>query len=310
MNKKNEKSENNIISDNTAFSYDTESAALACQLTDAHELTLLSVREKHAKVSIPNSIYDYNITSIAPKAFLGQKGIEELSLPSGITSVGDWGLSHMSELKKLILPDSLNFLGRQVFLECKKLSSVKFNGNETESDILLAPLFAACVTSLKEPQLLLTYLSENRDTASWLKSFDGRLNSFFMEKDDVGFTPVFLGWFEDEDVYGSQLPRYIREKQYQKLSLAIHRAAFSDYPLETCFTYISEHAAALPDYLTDCCVNDLASFMLLTEHSLLSLEQLDSMINKQAFSPEITAHLLSVRDSKGSGESFFDDLSL
>ena len=52
------------------------------------------------------------------------KSVTSITIPDGVTTIGDAAFSECSKLKSVILPDSLTSIGNGVFSQCIKLQSV------------------------------------------------------------------------------------------------------------------------------------------------------------------------------------------
>lgn len=172
--------------------------------TDA-SIAITGYEGDHRYVIIPDEIDQVPVTIVENKAFLSQKNIEKLVLPSHTKRIGDWAFAHMPELTTLEIPASEILLGKQALMDCPKLEEIGLLNPAVNSyeDRFIPHYTASVIQVLKDPLL---FTPQTIGTPEWYHSFDAAVLRLLKRPDDDGFEPVFYGWFEVEDISVTQLP--------------------------------------------------------------------------------------------------------
>jgi len=82
----------------------------------------------------------YGITSIGDSAFYGQVGLSSITIPNSVTSIGGWAFSACISLSSITIPNSVTSIGDAALWGCEALTSVTFEGLIIEHDYLLGDL--------------------------------------------------------------------------------------------------------------------------------------------------------------------------
>lgn len=78
---------------------------------------------------IPDYVYGYKVTSIAPRVFYENKTLEEVYLPDTINSIGLYAFAFCEKLKSTTLGENVTFLADNVFFGCPALEQAVVNCN-------------------------------------------------------------------------------------------------------------------------------------------------------------------------------------
>ena len=100
-----------------------------------HALSGVYIRDVAAWVKI--SFADYNATPAAnflaePKLYLKGKAVTSLTIPAGVTAIGDYAFSNFQGIKSVSLPKGLVTIGQGAFYGCTGLSKVVIPDSVTE----------------------------------------------------------------------------------------------------------------------------------------------------------------------------------
>lgn len=265
------------------------------------------------------------ITEIRNKAFLSRKSVHRLIVGDSVQKIGDWAFAHMENLEILVLPCHEISWGKQVFLGCKNLAQIQITGDESENEA--TPwLLASAVRILKDESLLLPEKAGNRIChREWLNKYDKKLIHFLESPDEEGFDPVFIGWFNVEDV-DDQLPRHLEKRRIEKAELVWQRLLYPDFLSEKeeklLADYLKkhmpgdgneEHTAAF-DVLCDGEKHygqDIRYMHILEREKLLSEELIDALLDRmESASAEIKAFLINKKMESAQKKDFFEEFEL
>ena len=109
---------NNGYDDSPFKDYEIRKATVEYGITSIGESAFLGCRGM-TELTLPNSV-----TSIGGNAFEGCSGLTELTLPNGVRSIGDYAFSGCSGMTELILPSSVTSIGDYAFYGCSGLTEL------------------------------------------------------------------------------------------------------------------------------------------------------------------------------------------
>lgn len=295
---------NTYLTANGAFSYEQNN----------NSVTILSYEGNEHYLTIPDEIDGFFVTAIAPKAFLGKKNITHLILPDSVSTIGDWAFAHMSGLQIITLPASNITLGKQVFMDCPCISEIRVSG-KSDTDPNLAFYMAYVYSALKNTLL---FRFEDTGSNAWYQELDDAICRFLDRPDDDGFEPVYLGWFEDEDVMTTQYPPYVQKKRLEKAALSLRRLRFPN-------ALNDSHKLVYEDYLLshfdagvwDCILTepyreDTGYLQLILDLSCITADNINHCIAdcNRANATQAVAMLIKYKDTQLTTDDFFDQLSV
>ncbi len=101
------------------------------------------------ELTVPGQLGGYQITAIDNNAFKAKNTLESVTLPDGVTSIGQYSFMNCTKLESISLPYGLKTIGYGAFNGCTKLTSLKLPNTVTT---LGTNSFKGC-TSLKSVSL-------------------------------------------------------------------------------------------------------------------------------------------------------------
>lgn len=80
---------------------------------------------KMEKTNIENITLPEGITSIGQWAFYKCVNLKSVTIPDSVTNINSWAFYNCSSLESLTIPDSVKGIGNETFYNCKSLTSIK-----------------------------------------------------------------------------------------------------------------------------------------------------------------------------------------
>lgn len=115
----------------SAAAYDFESAGIYYNITGNNTVEVTySDRDNNTysgSISVPDVLTSYRgyfVTKIGENAFAGS-AVTSVSMPEGITSIGQYAFSGCQNLESVTLPETLTTLGSDAFRSCSSLKMIK-----------------------------------------------------------------------------------------------------------------------------------------------------------------------------------------
>ncbi|MBR1552218.1 MAG: leucine-rich repeat protein [Muribaculaceae bacterium] len=75
-------------------------------------------------LTIPEQVNGHMVTALAAGAFNGCHGLKTVSLPSSLTSIGDYAFNGCDSLTSITIPEKVTTIGNHAFALCKKLTTL------------------------------------------------------------------------------------------------------------------------------------------------------------------------------------------
>lgn len=115
-------------------------------------------------VMVPEKIAGCEVSEIGMSAFAGNKLIEKVVLPDGVDFIRSYAFARCENLKTLILPETLRKISYDVFLDCKSLKRIQFNGSkESWEKVVNCSSFNNAKLTIGGPSKLSKFLDNYKD---------------------------------------------------------------------------------------------------------------------------------------------------
>lgn len=306
--------------EDTGLYYEIREESSCAFVTDADK--------KLTGVKVPGMLGGYPVKVIGKKAFLGCKGLREVTLPECVDEIGEWAFAFCDNLKTLALPAKSLKLGKGIFKNDRKLGDIslydidpggvpdlKHDENSREKEAV-AKLLAAAPIYMDAEYLLDT---KHAGSEEWYGKWDTKLMHILSLKDDEGYHLYVLCGEEDLHFDYDQYLEYNREKKAYLCMLRLrndvclsagNRHILADYLMD--HTVGSNSDAAIRVLLRDF-GDDRDYYRLMIEEGVISASNLEDVLLKMGDRhARMKAFLIeSVRGGSGDGAgSFFDELVL
>lgn len=184
------------------------------------------------EVQVPGQIEGYPVKAVAKKTFLSRKQLRKVVLPDSVEEIGDWAFAYCSNLENVWLPKKKMKLGSRIFMECPAVRRIyayapgleredgggkQGTGSGRDVEDQQAALLAAGAGML-DTEYLMNPLEAG--TEEWICKWDAKMNAVMDEEDGEGYTKMILCGEED---YGSSLEEFEKNKRKGKVRLAFLR---------------------------------------------------------------------------------------
>lgn len=157
--------------------------------------------------------------NIDDKAFLGNRNL--ISVNINCSSVGNWAFAHCKRLRTVNISRSDISIGRDAFLGCDSLESLKIGDGSNEYLIPIALRLLKKAGIVEAPGL------------EWYKKIDEYICSYLQEPDDKGFEGLWT--FGEEDYVEDAFDRdfFIKSVRMDKCRLVLERVGCGNLSEDT-----------------------------------------------------------------------------
>ena len=98
-----------------------------------NQASIIGCTETTGDLTIPSVIGGYEVVEITKRSFADSKNLRTISLPEGITVIGEYAFEGCTKLTDVKLPQTLNNIHCRAFKDCTSLKSITIPKNVTDS---------------------------------------------------------------------------------------------------------------------------------------------------------------------------------
>ena len=174
--------------------------------------------------------------TIEKKAYLGRSDLTEVEIPAQVKRIEDWAFAQCERLRRVALPHSIDYIGKNVFLGCDALERVLvFGGEQQEKNEIPEVSYLARMAAVWLRDFGCDNPVDLTDigSAEWISSWDMACTRYICVADDSGFVPFLAGGEEDYEDAEHEKIRYCHKTQKRKAVILLHRMALKDmFPVD------------------------------------------------------------------------------
>ncbi|MGN0169985.1 MAG: fibronectin type III domain-containing protein [Lachnospiraceae bacterium] len=108
----------------------TTGEGLKYSISDTNEVTITDYTGSADTITIPNEIENCPVTAIGESVF-DSKNITSVTIPDGVTSIGERAFYSCTSLTDVTIPDSVKTIGKYAFKSCSGLTEIMIPGSVT-----------------------------------------------------------------------------------------------------------------------------------------------------------------------------------
>lgn len=230
-------------------------------------------------------LLDINSEIIEKKAYLGHDELINIELPENIRQIHDWAFSQCGRLKTIKLNNKIEYMGRNIFSDCKVLQNIYVQGILDENDdnsFLISEMLCGALKYFKNEAI---YWIRNAVTPEWILRWDDECAKYISMQDDIGFIPFLAGGEEDYDDNENEKLKYLHDVIIRKIRMILHRLILApDYPIDNHVynLYVDYLRNVSSDFLIDMIKNDYqhmdSDINICIEKNILTLQDISLII--------------------------------
>lgn len=275
------------------------------------EIAIIGAKNVGSSLVIPEEIDGFPVTVIGKKAFLGNRLLRQVTIPSSVYGIQDYAFAQCTNLKTIFILNAEIKLENGVFTDCNAITDICMGYDETDD---VSALLGTLIYRLKAEHLLSDAAWGSK---SWFEKWDMELLAFLRQNDEEGYTDLVL--CGEEDIQYS-LAEFICNKRKNKSALCLirlmHNRMLSDETGQILKEYILTHIKGCPtdeawQALLSEFPEDIEYFRLFAELGGVNADNLDSMlVDMGEVSTETKVFLMNYKQEKFGGADAFDMFEL
>lgn len=230
--------------------FDTQAGTLGYDLyPDLGTATLSAYRGRDVAISIPDKIEVgeawFVVNRIKNKAFLSNKNLREIVVPSSVANIDDWAFARCSNLERISVSRDTE-LGNGVFKDCEKLSQVLIGEEDSERMQDVSFLLASVIPLLDDKYL---FNLKEAGSTEWIENWDKKMDVILNTPDDEGFIALLACGEEDYEGRDNTLDGYLSNSRRRKVHICmlrlLHSSDLSEDRRQRLVEYLYNHRAGM-----------------------------------------------------------------
>lgn len=167
--------------------------------------------------------------TICRKAYLGDSTLIDIVIPEYVRKIDDWAFAQCTRLRTIILPNGIEYIGRNIFAGCDMLERISVYGLNEAYDNITATYISQMLA------FAMRFFGHNAfgwikgiGSDIWFDDWDMHCDSYIKLRDDIGFMPFWAGGEEDYADCEHEKSIYEYNAKKKKVRILLHRLALKD----------------------------------------------------------------------------------
>lgn len=171
--------------------------------------------------------------TIGKKAYLGDNTLIDIAIPQDVKRIEDWAFAQCGRLKSILLPDNIEYIGRNIFAGCDALDEIRVYGLEKAfNSYTITYISQMLAVAMKHFGYNVRGWLKDIGSLAWFDNWDASCDSYIKAQDDIGFMSFWAGGEEDYSDSEHERMLYSYNTRKRKVKTLFRRLALrGDFPI-------------------------------------------------------------------------------